>query len=80
MAAVVAVIIVVLVLLVILLRAVRIIPQAKAGIVERLGRYHKTLEPGLNRQIVKMRHVPLRPGCREIGREKARTRPNGVAP
>ncbi|MEQ1428536.1 SPFH domain-containing protein, partial [Salmonella enterica] len=27
---------------------VRIIPQATAGVVERLGRYHKTLAPGLN--------------------------------
>ena len=26
---------------------VRIIPQARAGIVERLGRYSRTLEPGL---------------------------------
>ena len=29
------------------LRAVRIIPQSKAGVVERLGRYHRTLAPGL---------------------------------
>ncbi|MGC0370931.1 SPFH domain-containing protein [Microbacterium sp. SLBN-111] len=29
-------------------RAVRIVPQARAGVVERLGRYHKTLLPGLN--------------------------------
>ena len=28
-------------------RAVRIIPQARAGVVERLGRYQRTLEPGL---------------------------------
>src|SRR3954463_7586006 len=28
-------------------RTVRIIPQAKAGVVERLGRYNRTLEPGL---------------------------------
>ncbi len=34
--------------LVILGRAIRIIPQASAGVVERLGRYHKTLMPGLN--------------------------------
>ena len=26
---------------------VRIVPQAKAGIVERLGRYKATLDPGL---------------------------------
>jgi regulator of protease activity HflC (stomatin/prohibitin superfamily) len=30
-----------------LLKAVRIIPQARAGIVERLGRYHRTLDAGL---------------------------------
>jgi regulator of protease activity HflC (stomatin/prohibitin superfamily) len=29
-------------------RSVRIVPQARAGIVERLGRYHKTLSAGLN--------------------------------
>jgi len=29
-------------------KAIRIIPQAYAGIVERLGRYQKTLSPGLN--------------------------------
>ena len=26
--------------------SIRIIPQATAGVVERLGRYHKTLMPG----------------------------------
>jgi regulator of protease activity HflC (stomatin/prohibitin superfamily) len=31
-----------------LLRAVRIVPQARARNVERLGRYHRTLRPGLN--------------------------------
>ncbi|MGC5223028.1 SPFH domain-containing protein [Micromonospora sp. DT81.3] len=34
--------------LVIIVRSIRIIPQATAGVVERLGRYHKTLMPGLN--------------------------------
>jgi regulator of protease activity HflC (stomatin/prohibitin superfamily) len=29
-------------------RAVRIVPQATAVIVERLGRYHRTLDPGLH--------------------------------
>src|SRR3954453_9502882 len=33
--------------IVVVLRAVRIIPQARAGVVERLGRYARTLEPGL---------------------------------
>jgi regulator of protease activity HflC (stomatin/prohibitin superfamily) len=36
-----------LVVLVILARSVRIVSQAQAGIVERLGRYHRTLGPGL---------------------------------
>jgi regulator of protease activity HflC (stomatin/prohibitin superfamily) len=30
-----------------LVRTVRIVPQASAGIVERLGRYHRTLDAGL---------------------------------
>ena len=29
-------------------KSVRIVPQARAGIVERLGRYLRTLDPGLN--------------------------------
>jgi regulator of protease activity HflC (stomatin/prohibitin superfamily) len=40
-------IIVVVVLLITVFRTIRIIPQARAGIVERLGRYHRTLQPGL---------------------------------
>jgi len=34
--------------IVVLFRSIRIIPQANAGVVERLGKYHKTLLPGLN--------------------------------
>ncbi|TFD78032.1 SPFH/Band 7/PHB domain protein [Cryobacterium sp. Sr8] len=34
--------------IVVLARAIKIIPQANAGVVERLGKYHKTLLPGLN--------------------------------
>jgi len=33
---------------VVVVRSVRIVPQARARNVERLGRFHKTLEPGLN--------------------------------
>jgi regulator of protease activity HflC (stomatin/prohibitin superfamily) len=33
--------------LVTLAKSVRIVPQARAGIVERLGRYNRTLDPGL---------------------------------
>ena len=42
------VIFVVIFVIVTIFRAVRIVPQATAGIVERLGKYHKTLSPGLN--------------------------------
>jgi len=41
-------VIVVIFVAVVLIRSIRIIPQAYVGIVERLGRYHKTLNPGLN--------------------------------
>jgi regulator of protease activity HflC (stomatin/prohibitin superfamily) len=36
-----------LVVLVTIAQGVRIVPQARAGIVERLGRYHRTLDAGL---------------------------------
>ncbi|PZF59228.1 SPFH/Band 7/PHB domain protein [Curtobacterium sp. MCBD17_034] len=42
------IVVVVIFVIVVLSRAIRIIPQARAGVVERLGRYHKTLTPGLN--------------------------------
>jgi regulator of protease activity HflC (stomatin/prohibitin superfamily) len=42
------ILIVVIFVIVTLARAIKIVPQATAGIVERLGRYHKTLSPGLN--------------------------------
>jgi regulator of protease activity HflC (stomatin/prohibitin superfamily) len=39
--------IVALIVLIVLARTVRIIPQARAAVVERLGRYSRTLSPGL---------------------------------
>ena len=33
--------------LLVLARTIRVVPQARAGVVERLGRYHRTLTPGL---------------------------------
>jgi regulator of protease activity HflC (stomatin/prohibitin superfamily) len=39
--------VVVLFVLVMLARTIRVIPQARAGVVERLGRYSRTLSPGL---------------------------------
>ena len=44
----VVVLVIVIFVLTILFKSIRIIPQAYAGVVERLGRYHKTLSPGLN--------------------------------
>lgn len=40
-------VLIVTIFVVVLARAIRIIPQASAGIVERLGRYHRTLDAGL---------------------------------
>ena len=37
-----------LIAVIIVVSAIKIIPQASAGIIERLGKYHRTLEPGLN--------------------------------
>jgi regulator of protease activity HflC (stomatin/prohibitin superfamily) len=47
MAALIVVAVVVVFLLVVAARSIRVIPQARAGVVERLGRYSRTLEPGL---------------------------------
>jgi len=49
--------IIVIFVVVTLVRAIRIIPQAKAGVVERLGRYHRTLLPGLNVVVPLVDHV-----------------------
>ena len=38
----------VILVVVVISRSVRIVPQARAGIVERFGRYHRTLHAGLN--------------------------------
>ena len=45
--ALIALIAVAVLVLIVVARAVRVVPQAEAGIVERLGRYHRTLSPGL---------------------------------
>src|SRR5215211_7170680 len=47
MATLIVLIVVALVVLITLSRAIRIVPQARAGVVERLGRYARTLDPGL---------------------------------
>ena len=47
MAVLIVVVVVILFALVVAARTIRVIPQARAGVVERLGRYSRTLEPGL---------------------------------
>src|SRR6476659_7388548 len=46
-AGVIALIVLAVLLFIIAMMGVRIVPQARAGIVERLGRYSRTLDPGL---------------------------------
>src|SRR5438876_9941286 len=48
MVGLVVVLIVAVIVLLVLARTVRIVPQARARVVERLGRYHRTLNPGLS--------------------------------
>lgn len=43
-----ALVVLLVIAVVIVISAIKIIPQASAGIIERLGKYHRTLEPGLN--------------------------------
>ena len=47
LAALIVLAVIVLFILVTLARTIRVIPQAQAGVVERLGRYSRTLMPGL---------------------------------
>jgi regulator of protease activity HflC (stomatin/prohibitin superfamily) len=47
MAGLIVVAVIVVLMIVTAAKSVRIVPQAKAGIVERLGRYHRTLNPGM---------------------------------
>ena len=47
MAALIVLIVIGAVVLITIAQGVRIVPQARAGIVERLGRYHRTLDAGL---------------------------------
>ncbi len=47
MVGVIIVLVVALFVLVVLARTIRIVPQARAGVIERLGRYSRTLTPGL---------------------------------
>lgn len=47
MAALIVLLVVAFLVILTLARTIRIVPQARAGVVERLGRYSRTLQPGL---------------------------------
>ena len=47
MVGLIVVLVVAFVVLAVLARTIRIVPQARAGVIERLGRYNRTLNPGL---------------------------------
>ncbi len=47
MVALIVIAVVAVLVLVTLARTIRIVPQARAGVIERLGRYNRTLSPGL---------------------------------
>src|ERR1700749_125061 len=62
-------------------RSIRSVPQATAGIVERFGRYHRTLNAGLNMVtpcVDRLRcRLPLQPLASQ-GRGRSSTRPSAV--
>src|ERR687885_2322690 len=47
MAALIVLLVIAVFVLIVLARTVRIVPQARAGVIERLGRYNRTLDAGL---------------------------------
>jgi regulator of protease activity HflC (stomatin/prohibitin superfamily) len=47
MVGVIVAVVIVVFLAIVFARTIRIVPQARAGVVERLGRYHRTLNPGM---------------------------------
>src|ERR1700740_2648024 len=47
MVALIVIAVVAVLVLIVLARTIRIVPQARAGVIERLGRYNRTLNPGL---------------------------------
>ncbi|HXY80979.1 MAG TPA: SPFH domain-containing protein [Gaiellaceae bacterium] len=47
MVGLIVILVVAVLVLAVLARTIRIVPQARAGVIERLGRYHRTLNPGL---------------------------------
>ena len=52
--------------LIVIIRAIRVVPQQHAWVVERLGRFYAVLEPGLNFVIPFVDRVAFRHDLREI--------------
>ena len=52
--------------LIVVVKAIRIVPQQHAWVVERLGRFHATLQPGLNFLIPFIDRLAYRHDLREI--------------
>ena len=52
--------------LIVVIKVVRIVPQQRAMVVERLGRFHAVLEPGLNFVIPFVDRVAYRHDLREV--------------
>ena len=55
-----------LVALIIIIQAIRVVPQQHAWVIERLGRFHAVLEPGLNFVIPFVDRLAYRHDLREI--------------
>ena len=62
-------------ILITLAKTIRVIPQARAGVVERLGRYSRTLTPGLAIVIPFVDRVRQQVDLREHGCPLHRPRP-----
>ncbi|HEX7329533.1 MAG TPA: paraslipin, partial [Casimicrobiaceae bacterium] len=54
------------VILIAIVKTIRVVPQQRAWIVERLGRFHAVLQPGLNFVVPLVDRVAYRHDLREI--------------
>ena len=55
-----------LVALIVIIQAIRVVPQQHAWVIERLGRFHAVLEPGLNFVVPFVDRLAYRHDLREI--------------
>jgi len=58
--------IVFLVVIIVVVKAIRVVPQQRAWVVERLGRFHAVLEPGLNIVVPFVDRIAYKHDLREI--------------